>query len=102
MPKCLPWNKHLQIAPQNPFKEIPHFASGNLIEWFLWNEQEFIEKTKNSPINLIRYECWLRNIAIALGNSPKNNQTVETLKSRLNHPSELVREHVMWAIKAVG
>ncbi len=97
-----PWNKHLQIAPQNPFKKIPHFTSGNLIEWFLWDEQEFIEKTKNSPINLIRYECWLRNIAVALGNAPGDADIIAALQSRLNYPSALVQEHVMWALKQQG
>ncbi len=94
-----PWNKYLQISLQNPFKKIPHFAADNLIDWFLWDEKVFKEKTKNSPISLVRYECWLRNIAVALGNLPKTDKTLAALKLRLNHPSELVREHVKWALK---
>lgn len=94
-----PWNGHLQIAPNNPFKKISHFAADNLIEWFSWSEKEFKEKVKNSPIKLTSYECWLRNIAVAFGNPPKTPATLTALKSRLNHPSALVREHVEWAIK---
>ncbi len=44
------------------------------------------------------YESWLRNIAIALGNAEKSDATILALKSRENHASEIVREHVQWAL----
>jgi len=40
----------------------------------------------------------LRNISIALGNAEYSIKNLETLRIRQNFPSELVREHVNWAI----
>ena len=40
----------------------------------------------------------LRNLAIALGNAPSSPGIVEALASRRDDPSELVREHVAWAL----
>jgi epoxyqueuosine reductase len=44
----------------------------------------------------------LRNIAVALGNAalqkPGDQAIVAALRSREHHHSELVREHVAWAL----
>jgi epoxyqueuosine reductase len=47
----------------------------------------------------VGYERWLRNVAVALGNAPRNDEVVAALQSRADHPSELVREHVRWALE---
>ena len=44
------------------------------------------------------YERWLRNIAVALGNAPGSPAVETALATRSDHPSELVREHVAWAL----
>ncbi len=44
------------------------------------------------------YESWLRNIAIALGNAPPSDEGQGALRSRLDHASPVVREHVDWAL----
>jgi epoxyqueuosine reductase len=44
------------------------------------------------------YEGWLRNIAVALGNAPGSGEVLDALRARAAHPSELVREHVAWAL----
>jgi epoxyqueuosine reductase len=41
----------------------------------------------------------LRNLAVGLGNAPFR---CEALKARRNDPSELVREHVEWALERHG
>jgi len=69
-----------------------------LRELFAWTEQEFLDNTEGSPIRRIGYECWLRNIAVALGNATASDAIVLALKQRLTHPSPLVREHVAWAL----
>jgi epoxyqueuosine reductase len=69
-----------------------------LIELFAWEEAEFLRHTEGSAIRRIGHERWLRNIAVALGNAPKSPAVVAALRARLAHPSELVREHVVWAL----
>ena len=65
---------------------------------FAWSENEFKERLAGSPIYRIGHERWLRNIAVALGNAPTTPRIVQALQSRLDDASELVREHVAWAL----
>ena len=53
---------------------------------------------EGSAIRRIGHERWLRNIAVALGNAPTSPKVMTALKSRLDDPSPLVREHVAWAL----
>ncbi|MEC9222953.1 MAG: tRNA epoxyqueuosine(34) reductase QueG [Pseudomonadota bacterium] len=97
-----PWNKFTQISEETDFSPRHNLDDAKLIELFQWTEQEFFLKTSGSPIRRIGYECWLRNIAVALGNANTNEETITALKASLNHPSKLVREHVQWALEQHG
>ena len=44
-------------------------------------------------------ERWLRNLAGALGNAPTSEAVTSALQKRREFPSELVREHVEWALQ---
>ena len=48
------------------------------------------------------YERWLRNLAVGLGNAPSTIPVLEALEARREHPSALVREHVLWALRRHG
>jgi epoxyqueuosine reductase len=52
--------------------------------------------TEGGPIRRIGHERWLRNVAVALGNALRAVRAA--LQSRAQDPSELVREHVAWAL----
>ncbi|HEY7987542.1 MAG TPA: tRNA epoxyqueuosine(34) reductase QueG, partial [Methylophilaceae bacterium] len=65
---------------------------------FGWSEEEFERNTSGSAIKRIGHERWLRNIAVALGNAPGSDETINALQQRADHPSPLVREHVAWAL----
>jgi epoxyqueuosine reductase len=94
-----PMNKYAQPTTISDFSPRNNFDHANLLELFNWNEEEFLTKMQGSAIRRIGYERWLRNIAVALGNSGYDPQTLSALQARQNHPSALVREHVDWAIK---
>ena len=98
--QACPWNEKITANKKwQRILSIPEQTNTqHLIDWFLWNKDEFKEKTKDSPIIRIGHERWLRNIAIALGNTPKTTKTMTALRSRINHPSELVHKHIEWAI----
>jgi len=94
---CCPWNRFAQIgdsdfAVRNGLDAMP------LAEFFAWSETEFNTRLAGSPIRRIGHERWLRNIAVALGNAPKSPSIRAALRSRQDHPSALVREHVGWAL----
>jgi epoxyqueuosine reductase len=94
-----PWNKYARTS------ELPDFAPRNsldsaaLVELFAWTDEEFERRLEGSPIRRIGHERWLRNIAVALGNAKTTPAVVAALESRIAHPSELVREHVEWALR---
>ncbi|MDA8561503.1 tRNA epoxyqueuosine(34) reductase QueG [Gammaproteobacteria bacterium] len=93
-----PWNRFAKSTKEDDFCPRHDLAAPELINLFNWSEDEFLRKTEGSAIRRIGYECWLRNIAVALGNAPQSNAIYSSLKEKLNHPSALVREHVEWAI----
>jgi epoxyqueuosine reductase len=93
-----PWNKYAKVAEVPDF-DVRNGLDGNtLVELFTWTEEEFSQRMEGSAIRRIGHERWLRNIAVALGNAPTTPEVVAGLAARAAHPSELVREHVAWAI----
>ena len=97
-----PWNRFAQYSSEPDYQPRHQLDEVGLVECFLWSESEFLEKTKGSAIRRIGYECWLRNIAVALGNAPTSTSVLNALKQRKDHPSALVREHVEWALTQHG
>ena len=93
-----PWNKFAERSPEDAFQPRHELDNADLIALFLWDETTWANKTEGSALRRIGFERWLRNIAIALGNAPASQGVVEALQSRAAYPSELVREHVSWAL----
>ncbi len=93
-----PWNKFLQQTCEQDFSPRNDLDSSSLLSLFNWTEQEFLDRTLGSAIRRIGYECWLRNIAIAMGNAPHDQAIKDALQSRLQTATELVKEHIIWAL----
>jgi epoxyqueuosine reductase len=97
-----PWNKFAQRATLPDFDVRNGLDNAAMITLFAWDEDEFNRKLEGSPIRRIGHERWLRNLAVGLGNAASQMrgapQIVAALQARADHPSELVREHVAWAL----
>ncbi|HSV81101.1 MAG TPA: tRNA epoxyqueuosine(34) reductase QueG [Ramlibacter sp.] len=96
-----PWNKFAVRATLPDFDDRPGLAGASLVELFGWSEDAFLRHTAGSAIRRIGHERWLRNIAVAMGNALRKADDPAiraALQARLSHPSELVREHVTWAL----
>ena len=93
-----PWNKFATPTPETDFLPRHELDRSTLVDLFAWSEDDFLRRTEGSPIRRIGHERWLRNIAVAMGNAPKSDAIISALQSRRDHPSELVREHVEWAL----
>jgi epoxyqueuosine reductase len=93
-----PWNKFARDAAHPDFKVRHGLDSPRLTDLFAWTEQEFDDRMRGSAIYRIGYERWSRNLAVALGNAATSPEVVSALRSRATDPSELVREHVAWAL----
>jgi epoxyqueuosine reductase len=97
-----PWNRYAQHTGEADFAPRKDLDAGDLVELFGWDEATFLSRTEGNPIRRTGYERWLRNLAVALGNAPTSKRVIEALGARRDHPSELVREHVEWALARHG
>jgi epoxyqueuosine reductase len=93
-----PWNRFAKLTAEQDFNPRQQLNSQQLLTVFAWTESEFLTKTEGSAIRRLGYERWLRNIAVALGNAPASPLIIATLKMKLDHSSELVKDHVLWAL----
>ena len=93
-----PWNKFSKPTDEKDFTPRHNLDDAQLIDLFAWTEREFLKRTEGSAIRRIGYDCWLRNIAVALGNAPSSKEIVGVLQSRLNNVSTMVNEHIEWAL----
>jgi epoxyqueuosine reductase len=94
-----PWNKFAQTTGEDDFQPRHELADAELVALFMWDEATYLSKTEGSAIRRIGYERWLRNLAIALGNAPSTPDVLAALQCRQDFPSELVQEHVTWALQ---
>ena len=93
-----PWNKFAQLSNETDYSPRHALDRSTLLDLFEWSEQEFLERTEGSPIRRIGYECWLRNLAVGLGNAEYSSELVAALQARRGSASPLVREHIDWAL----
>lgn len=92
-----PWNRDAPLTQQNDFVRKPHFDTPDLVDLFNWSEETFLNQLQGSPIRRIGHMQWLRNIAIAIGNGPYSERSLNALTNRKGL-SELLDEHIDWAI----
>lgn len=105
-----PWNKFAQAAPVDDFEVRHGLDRATLTDLFNWSADEFDTRMQGSAIRRIGYECWLRNLAVGMGNALRADPAsfagsaraaiVDALRRRVDDPSPLVREHVEWALEA--
>ncbi|WP_243632388.1 tRNA epoxyqueuosine(34) reductase QueG [Parazoarcus communis] len=93
-----PWNRFAVVTDEPDFKVRHGLDAPGLVALFAWSAEDFRERTAGSPIHRIGHERWLRNVAVALGNSSGGAEVVAALKARAHDDSPLVREHVAWAL----
>lgn len=94
-----PWNKYAKLAREKDFHVRNNLDQISLIDCFKLNEEQFKSLFQGSAIYRIGHEQWLRNVAVALGNGPKSERVRNVLKSRLENASELLKEHILWAME---
>lgn len=97
-----PWNKFARRSVEPDFAVRHGLDNARLTELFAWSEEEFLRRTEGSPIRRTGYLRWLRNLAVGLGNGPASAAAVAALNRRRHHSSELVREHVEWALTRIS
>jgi epoxyqueuosine reductase len=90
-----PWNRQAPAADEPSF-EPRHFAPP-LEKMAGLTEEEFREMFRSSPIKRAKYAGFLRNVAIAMGNSGQAKFR-EPLEKLAAFDNALVAEHARWAL----
>ena len=85
-----PWNRFAKpvIAP----RPVPALTA-----MLAWNDQQFADFFRGTPIYRLKRRGWLRNICVALGNG-RDRGALPALHRALDDAEPLVREHAAWAI----
>jgi len=96
-----PWNRFATPCDEDRF----YPADGNqvpvLTEFMRLTEGQFEEHFRYSPVRRAKYAGFLRNVAVALGNS-RDIGACEVLAESISHKESLVRQHVAWALGEIG
>ena len=93
-----PWNRFSALTTDTDFLPKNQLNDISLLELWRWNEQQFLSRLEGSPIRRIGYQSWLRNLAVAIGNSDYSAETIQLLKDKLTEANSMVQEHIHWAI----
>lgn len=100
-----PWNKYAQKSALPDFDVRDPLGSVTLLELWRWDEAEFLRHTEGSAIRRIGHARWQRNLAVAMGNALRagvDGGIREALRDGRSGASELLREHIDWALAQVS
>ena len=94
-----PWNRFAKFTAESDFQPRQQLDTALLVELFNWDKATFLKNTEGSAIRRIGYLTWIRNIAVALGNGPADEQVIQALQTKKhNLDSEMIHEHIDWAL----
>lgn len=96
-----PWNSPHRAAVTHDPAFGPDNARPGLDELASLSEEEFNERYAGSPIQRSRYAGFLRNVAVAMGNS-SNPRFLPALKRLAESADAVVREHARWAMERIA
>jgi len=94
-----PWNRFAVNTAESDFTIRNNLDAESLLNLFAWSEEEFLRKLEGTAIRRIGIQRWQRNIAIALGNAPSSPNIIKALKEKYEIASEMVKEHITWALQ---
>ena len=93
-----PWNRFAKYTSEPDFQPRHGLDGISLMECYAWTEDEFMRRMEGSAIRRIGYQCWLRNIVIALGNADHDPHILSMLNQDYAQQSGFIQHHMDWAI----
>lgn len=98
-----PWNIHFATGDGSPnLAPRLDLARPLLMEEFELTSTAFNQKFKGTPLLRAKRRGYLRNAAVALGNSGDLRSVTALKKCLQNEPEALVRAHAAWALGQIG
>jgi epoxyqueuosine reductase len=96
-----PYNVKARSTTESAYAPRQGLYAPGLIALLSLDEEEFRRRFKGSPVLRAKRKGFLRNVAVALGNT-QNVEALPALILALDDQEALVRGHVAWAIGRIG
>ncbi len=92
-----PWNRFTEKEYDRSFRPYPGLPNPDLTADLVLSAQGFNQKFKGNPVQRARREGYLRNTAVALGNSGCAGG-ITALEEAMRDGTPLIRQHAEWAL----
>ncbi len=96
-----PWNRFAAQDGDEAFRPRPGAPQPDLVRELSLTPEGFSRKFQRSPVKRSRRSGYLRNVAVAAGNS-LDELALPVLKQASQHPDPLVSSHASWAIQRIA
>jgi epoxyqueuosine reductase len=100
-----PWNRRFADVDDELDLELqprPGVPEPDLIDELSLSREAFNAKFRGSPVRRSKRRGYLRNVAVALGNSANPAALPAMARVVANEPEALVRSHAAWALGQIG
>jgi epoxyqueuosine reductase len=96
-----PWNRRRRERGQTAFEPRPGLEAPDLEDLAALDAEAFRQRFRGSPLKRAKRRGFLRNVAVALGNSgdPGKRPLLQRLAA---DEDPLVREHAIWALERLS
>ena len=95
-----PWNRFADQEHDPAFNARPGLPDPDLVAELTLRPQEFNQKFKDNPVLRSKRHGYLRNVAVALGNSG-DPSALPALERAVQDNEPLIREHAFWALEQI-
>ena len=96
-----PWNRKAPATRQLAFWPRHGLFHPPLDQLAGITEQQFDQMFRNSPIRRARYQGFLRNVCVAIGNSGAPKFVLQ-MQRLAEHSDPVIREHAIWAVEKLN
>ncbi|HEX7619657.1 MAG TPA: tRNA epoxyqueuosine(34) reductase QueG [Anaerolineales bacterium] len=95
-----PWNRFATQEYDPSFNPLPGIPNPDLISELSLTPRDFNRKFKGSPVMRSKRHGYLRNVAVALGNSG-DPAAVQALERAVQNNEPSIRDHAVWALDKI-
>lgn len=92
-----PWNRKVPVATNAGFEADASLINPDLSELSQMSAEQFRKRFRGSPISRAKYSGFLRNVAVAMGNSGLQEYIPALERLALSEDS-VIAEHAVWAL----
>ena len=93
-----PWNRKAPVTQNKNLQPDPWLVNPELAQLARLSQPQFRQRFRGSPISRTKHQGYLRNVAIAMGNSGRT-EYIADLEELASSEDSVVVEHANWAIE---